>query len=231
MAVLDAFSFFDRGHPVTRPGANHYLLAPPRDDACVLAEFRRTLADFPRALGGLLPLLGPDDAELADALDDGWWQGLLLAPAAGENGPDGLTAARVFEILQWPEAESLPLVVECGREGFSRPPHLAAFLDRCSPRPILLTHGAQLNISGGHLEAAEGLFSNYPHTLLETSGIYRQDFLETMVREIGASRILYGSGYPGMDEELELERVAILPLGDRERAAIEGDNARRVFGL
>jgi predicted TIM-barrel fold metal-dependent hydrolase len=95
----------------------------------------------------------------------------------------------------------------------------------------VLTHGGQHNISGGHLEEAQSLFGLYPHTLLETSGMYRQDFLETMLRELGASRILYGSGYPLMDEELEQERVAILPVGEAEREAILGDNARRLFGL
>lgn len=235
--MIDAFSFFGAGHPVTQPGAIRYLLAPPwpltatplpLGEGLEPALFRRQMRAWPRAAGGLLPMLGLPERTLAEALDDPWWRALLLAP-----GPPGLglADAAVLEALEWPEAEMLPVVVECGLEGFSRPAHLRALLDRLPPRPVVLTHGGQLNISGGHLEAAAELFRLYPQTLLETSGIYRQDWLESMLAAIGPGRILYGSGFPRMDEEMELARVTALPAGPEARGAMLGGNAARVFGL
>jgi hypothetical protein len=221
MEVLDAFSTFDAEHPVTRPGRIRYLLAPGADERPDPAAFRERMRALPRTAGGLLPLAwaGPD------AFADPWWKALLLRPQDGIP----LAGERVLEALA--SASPAPVVIDAGHEGYSRPDHLRAFLDRCPPRPVVLTHGGQLNISGAHLEAAAELFRRHPHTLLETSGIYRQDFLEAMLDALGPGRILYGSGYPLMDEEMEQARVELLPAGDAGRQAILGGNAARIFGV
>jgi hypothetical protein len=220
-------STFTADHPVTAEGEIRYLLAPPvGPDAPRLDVFREEMRRWPRAVGGLFPVLSADESLVDEYLADDWWRGLLLRPGpAGE----GLGEPGLFDRLSRPRAVEMPLVIECGLDDFSRPEHLAAFLEACPPRPVVLTHGGQLNISGLHLAAAEELFKTYAHTFLETSGIYRQDFLERMVDELGYERILYGSGHPLMHEVLELERVRFLPVGEDVQAAIQGGNAARLF--
>jgi uncharacterized protein len=226
MSVLDAFSFLDTEHPARQAGEIRYVVAPARGPVSDLAALQAAARGLARVAGGLLPVLGPGRETLLRELRDPWWRGLLLSPGPQAEAVDDPEALARLAL-----DGQRPVVVECGLEGFSRPEHLRALLERCGPRPIVLTHGGQLNISGQHLREAGELFRRHPHTLLETSGIYRQDFLEAMLHELGPGRILYGSGHPLMDERLELERVAILPIGPDEKADILGRNAERLYGL
>lgn len=219
MRVLDAFSRLDGTHPAHHDGVITYLVAPAEGASTL------ELPALPRIWGGLLPAVGIPDDTFDAALLDPRWRGLLLAPGGAECLCDAGVLARITR----GRAGQMPVVVDCGHAGFSRPEHLERLLDLLPPRPVVLTHGGQLNISGQHLHAAEALFRAHPHTLLETSGIYRQDFLENMTTALGAVRILYGSGHPRMDEALELRRVELLPLDEAARALVLGGNTRRVF--
>jgi hypothetical protein len=234
MEVLDCHSYLSERHPVRRAGTICYLLAPQPDSRGIdLDGFRHCCAqlDPARVVGGLLPVLGLPDPTLKTALADPFWKALLLTPVYHPPGEPEISLLNpaIDGVLEL--ARDLPLMVECGVEGFSRPPALEAFLTRFPERDVVLTHGGQLNISGGHLAAAEALFAQFPHTHLETSGIYRQDFLEQQAAAMTPARILYGSGHPWMDERLELERVNILPFGSDALQDMRGGNARRLFRL
>jgi uncharacterized protein len=65
---------------------------------------------------------------------------------------------------------------------------------------------------------------------VQTSGVYREDFLEGVVERFGAERLLYASAFPQFDPRLELLRVRWAPkLGDDAREAILGGNATRLL--
>jgi len=251
--ILDTFSYLTPDHPLFQaagpssnadeatPPTTAYLVAPDPQSWQAEAEgaadhFLATMQGLTGIAGGLLPVVGLSDEAFTRVLAAPLVRGLVLSalfePSASLT--DARTRARVMQ------ARELPVVIDAGFEGFSRPDHLEAFLqwfymvgqgEGDSPRPCILTHGGQLCISGAHLSAAGELFRHFPHTLLETSGIYRQDFLEEMLQALGAERLLFGSGHPMMHERLELERVCILPVGQGALNAITGETARRLFGL
>lgn len=250
--ILDAFSFLTPDHPARGASPFCYLVAPDptlwsTKGSVMPAGFLAELQGLKPVVGALLPLYGLSDDAFLQCLHPStaagqsasppapesphWARGLLLAcqydRAARLNSP--LTRARLSL------APQLPVVVDAGFEGFSRPvdlePFLQWFYDVFPERPCILTHGGQLNISGGHLSAASQLFQQYPQTILETSGIYRQDFLEEMLQILGPSRLIFGSGFPMMEERLELERIRILPVDETSYRAITCDNARRTFGI
>ena len=105
----------------------------------------------------------------------------------------------------------------------------------CAPfvaTTIVATNGAQINISGlGQLDAELALERN-PNLVVQTSGVYREDFLEGVVAKFGAGRLLFASGFPQFDPRLELLRVQWAPnLSDADRTAILGSNAARLFAL
>ena len=65
---------------------------------------------------------------------------------------------------------------------------------------------------------------------MQTSGVYREDFLEGVVERFGAERLLYASAFPRFDPKLELLRVRWAPnIDDDDREAILGVNARRLL--
>lgn len=243
--IVDVFSFWGPSHPLKSGSAHHYLIAPEPGivtqppGVTELKAWIQALSQFPGAAGLLLPFqfaiachpLALFQGVGADASGPLRTSALLLSPWYGQNS--ALMEADSQDVLR--RSPTLPVVIECGIEGFSRPPHLEAFLawfyTEFPARACVLTHGGQLNISGGHLSAAEALFERYPHTYFETSGIYRQDFIEDMLKLLGPERLLYGSGLPRMDERLELERVCILPVDDGSFRRITSENAIRLFGL
>lgn len=230
-SIVDCFSYLGAGHPLLRGSPHGYVVAPNPDeglDACAAFPHRVKEVLGARTGGALLPVIGPTDAVFAAATMVPGWSALLLTNVWAA---DTLDSALVRERLSQPELQSLPILVEAGLEGFSRPDALRACVEAFPGRAFVLAHGGQLNISGAHLHAARDIFATFPNTYAETSGIYRQDFLEDLLGLLGPDRILYGSGFPRMDERLEIERVRILPVSPGHRARMLGQNARLLFGL
>jgi predicted TIM-barrel fold metal-dependent hydrolase len=61
--------------------------------------------------------------------------------------------------------------------------------------------------------------------------VYREDFLEGVVRRFGAERVLYASSFPLLDPRLEVRRVQWAAFSPEEAEALLGGNAASVFGL
>lgn len=103
-------------------------------------------------------------------------------------------------------------------------------LARRFPRvPLVMTHGGQINISGLGQADAMQVLRKHPNVSMETSGVYRQDFLEDVVAELGAERVLFGSNSPRMDPRLEVQRVHWAKIAEADKALILDGNARAVF--
>ena len=66
---------------------------------------------------------------------------------------------------------------------------------------------------------------------MQTSGVYREDFIEGIVRRFGAERVLYASAFPLFDPQLEVRRVQWAAFSEADSAALLGGNAAPVFGL
>jgi predicted TIM-barrel fold metal-dependent hydrolase len=95
---------------------------------------------------------------------------------------------------------------------------------------FVATNGGQINISGLGQEDAFLALEACSNLLVQTSGVYREDFLEGVVERFGAGRLLYASAFPQFDPRLELLRVRWAPKFDeRARTAILAGNATRLL--
>src|ERR687884_364984 len=82
----------------------------------------------------------------------------------------------------------------------------------------------------GHSQAeAMAVLRRHANVSIETSGVYRQDFLLDVATELGAERVLFGSNSPRMDPRLEVQRVRWAKLAKADKARILDGNARAVF--
>ena len=74
-----------------------------------------------------------------------------------------------------------------------------------------------------------------PNIVFDTSLSYNFDFLEDFAREFGAERVVFGTdlySHPvGRRISHILDQILESELSDKEKAAVLGDNARRLFGL
>jgi predicted TIM-barrel fold metal-dependent hydrolase len=123
-----------------------------------------------------------------------------------------------------------PVIVATGFPWVSEALQVAELARRHPQTPFVATNGAQLNISGlGQQDAAVAL-EECPNLLVQTSGVYREDFLEGVVARFGPGRLLYASAWPRFDPRLELLRVRWAPsLDDEAQAAVLGANAAALF--
>ncbi len=95
---------------------------------------------------------------------------------------------------------------------------------------LIITSGGQINISGIMLSEATQLLREHPHLILETSGIYREDFIEDLVPIIGAERMVFGSNSPEYHQGLEVLRPRLAHLEAAVRAQILGQTAAQILG-
>ena len=72
-----------------------------------------------------------------------------------------------------------------------------------------------------------------PNTVTETAGVFKAEFIQDVVDQLGADRVLMGSNGP--NSPIELPKVMIgkhmNKLTDDEKSLILGGNFARIFGL
>jgi uncharacterized protein len=127
-------------------------------------------------------------------------------------------------------ADGVPVIVATGYPFVSEALQVAELARRHPETTFVATNGGQINISGLGQEDALLALETCPNLFVQTSGVYREDFLEGVVERFGAERLLYASAFPQFDPRLELLRVRWAPkLGDDAREAILGGNATRLL--
>jgi uncharacterized protein len=126
---------------------------------------------------------------------------------------------------------NLSVVIATGYPWLSEAAQVGELARRFPSLPIVMTHGGQINISGLGQADAFAVLRSHPNVSIETSGVYRQDFLEDVATQLGPERLLFGSNSPRMDVRLEVQRVRWLTVDERSRELILAGNASRVFRL
>ena len=167
-------------------------------------------------------------AELERAVVTLRLRGLFLHPWEETfriNGP------RVDPLLARCSDLDVPVVIASGYPWLSEAAQVGDLARRFPSVTIVMTHGGQINISGlGQADAIETL-RRHPNVCMETSGVYRQDFLQDVATDIGPQRVLFGSNSPLMDARLEVARARWADLPERSKALILSGNAQRIFKL
>ena len=88
-------------------------------------------------------------------------------------------------------------------------------------------------IGAHYTQLADGLaaLQRWPHLHLETSCLGQFRGVETVVAEVGADRLLFGSGTPLRPIQAPLNAVLTAAISEQEKHAILAGNACRLFGL
>lgn len=125
---------------------------------------------------------------------------------------------------------ALPVMIAGGYPNFSHPSQIAALAVRYPRMTFIVTHAGQLNISGLLLGEAAAMFRACPNVIAQTSGVYREDFIEDCIAEFGADRLVFGSGAPVFDQAFETLRVHKAHVSDEVKQQIGWANLARVLG-
>jgi predicted TIM-barrel fold metal-dependent hydrolase len=217
-------------------GVDHAIVCPAKPRGYHLGTANEAVAEAVAASGGRLtglarvdPLLGDDAcAELERALDELGLRGLFLHPW---QETFRITDACVRPVIEVARRRAVPVVVCAGYPWLSEALQVAALVRRFPDVTFVATNGLQLNISGLGQADAELALAAAENLLVQTAGVYREDFLAGVVGRFGAARVLYASSYPLLDPRLEIRRVRWGPFSQEEEAALLGGNAEAVFRL
>jgi predicted TIM-barrel fold metal-dependent hydrolase len=112
---------------------------------------------------------------------------------------------------------------------YSTPDLFAPMLERYPSVPLVLGHaGGRYH---GHLTAVE-LVKSHPNAYVDTSGdCYAFGFIEWLVKQIGAQRILFGSDLNWIDPRSHLGRIYDAEITLQEKELILGRNASSLYRL
>jgi len=175
------------------------------------------------------PLLGDDaGAELERALDGLGLRGLFLHPW---EETFRVSDARVDAVVEVARRRAVPAIVAAGYPWLSEGLQVGALAHRFPDVMFVATNGLQLNISGLGQTDAELALADNANLLVQTAGVYREDFIQGVVRRLGAHRVLYASAFPVLDPRLEIRRVQWAGFSAADEAALLGGNAASLFGL
>jgi predicted TIM-barrel fold metal-dependent hydrolase len=175
------------------------------------------------------PHLGDDACrELERALGELGLGGLFLHPW---EETFRIADRRVDAVVEVARGRGVPVIVAAGYPFVSEALQVAALARRFPDVAFVGTNGLQLNISGLGQTDAELALESADNLVLQTAGVYREDFIEGVVRRFGPRRVLYASAYPLLDPRLEVRRVEWAAFSDGEAAALLGGNAAALFGL
>jgi len=112
---------------------------------------------------------------------------------------------------------------------FSTPDRFEKYASAYGDITLILGHAG--GRYGGICQAIS-LAQKYPNVHVDIAGdIYIDKLVETLVREIGPERILYGSDYSMMDQRNMLGAVLGASISMNDKKCILHDNAARIFGL
>ncbi len=166
--------------------------------------------------------------EAARGLDDLGLIGLYLHPFEEQFAAND---EMIFPLMELLRARKLPLMLAGGYPGFSHPSQIGDLARQFPDVTIIATHGGQLNISGMLLADAGRMLRANPNVIMETSGIYREDFIEDTVAELGPERVVFGSNSPYMDQGFEAARIHLAHLDDDAKRLMGRDNIVRICRL
>lgn len=207
--------------PLKPPG---YHLGPAND----------AVAEAVRAHPGRLAGFARVDPNLGEAAC------VELERAAGELGLRGLflhpweetfrvSATLVDPVLEVARSRGLPVIVAAGYPWLSEGLQVGELARRFPDVRIVATNGGQLNMSGLGQTDVELALAASANLVVQTAGVYREDFLENVVSRFGAGRLLYASAFPYLEPRLELLRARWAHFDDAARAAVLGGNAVSLF--
>ena len=206
----------------------HSVATTPAQVVSINNFIAREVREHPQFIG--FATLHPDFSDIASEVDramDLGLKGIKVHPDFQEFNIDDEAAFRIYEAIQG----RLPILFHMGDEtrDFSAPRRLRNVLDKF---PNLTVIGAHFGGYNAWEESRKYLLDRdiYFDT---SSSLFRLEAQEAaqMIRDHGPEKMLFGTDYPMWSHEEELARFLALPLTEEERAAILGQNARRLLGI
>jgi predicted TIM-barrel fold metal-dependent hydrolase len=173
------------------------------------------------------PWLGDEAiSELQRVVHEGGLRGLSLDP--WEDHYD-IADPMLDPLIDAATNLELPVMLAGGYPQFSHPSQITALAQRHPQTRFIATHGGQINISGLLLADAQIMLRSASNVIINTSGVYREDYIEDCVEEFGAERVIFGSGAPIFQQDFETQRIHMAHFSDAIKQQVGSDTITRLL--
>lgn len=197
---------------------------PPSNEYVAVSRDRHP--DRFYAFGRIDPRAPDAQLETTRCLTELHLDGVYLNPFEDTTA---VTDPRVASIIDICAAHRVPMLIETGYPLVSEALQVADVARRFPTVPIVMTNGAQLNISGLGQRNAWLALQNHANLHITTSGLYRQDFLEAAAQNLTPPRVIFASQSPLLSQEYELHRVRLARVDSGTREQILSRTADRLL--
>jgi len=137
----------------------------------------------------------------------------------------------VVDLVKVADEYQIPVMISGGHLRVSRAWQISDLVRQFPETNFIITSGGQINISGMGLAEATEMLAENPNTIMETSGIYREDFIEETVQKFGKERVLFGSNAPEYNQQYEVMRALWAHLSPEEIEFMTFRNAAKLLNL
>ncbi|MDG6901701.1 MAG: amidohydrolase [Nitrososphaerota archaeon] len=188
---------------------------------------RRSVASHPDRLVGFVWPNPHEDGALGlvrTAVEKWKFRGVKLHPLLHAFLP---TDDEVRPIVEFATSKRIPIAIHSGHPPFSLPWSIGELAEEHPKARIVMLHMGHAH--GVYIKAAIDTAARYDNILLETSGVSMHSKILEAVRRIGEDRVMFGSDYPFHDYSVELQKVKVSGLRQREQRSVLHDNAERML--
>ena len=184
---------------------------------------REAVERFPKRLVGYVwpnPYESSSLEQVRTALHDWKFRGIKLHPLFHAFLP---TDTIVEPFMEEARRSKVPVAVHSGHPPFSLPWSIGELAEKYTDVRIVMLHMGHGH--GVYIQAAINTAKRYDNIILETSGMPMHTKIKEAVQTVGEQRVVYGSDIPFHHTSVELQRVKMAGLSERELKLVLHDNA------
>lgn len=190
-------------------------------------QIRDAVKQEPERFAGLIRAL-PRQINVLDKIEqairvDGM-QGVMLHPHWDTYLANAKMLYPIFDLMSDLER---PVFVYSGDIPYTLPAQIADMAVKYPKVPVIMGHMAKTEVYQ-HVTASALRCDNL---FLETSGCNITNIIEEAVAKLGASRILFGTGWPGMSPHAELYKIGKLKITETEREWVLSKTFESLFPM
>lgn len=137
----------------------------------------------------------------------------------------------VLPILEFAKKKKIPVIIAAGYLWVS---HITQIGDLARQFPevrIMATNAGQLDLSGLTLGNVKFVLKEFPNLYLGTASAVAAEWLSDLIRESSKGRVLFESGYPFFEAELERYRMDQCYINLKEKIEVYEENVKRFFQI
>ena len=151
-------------------------------------------------------------------------KGLVLHPAKqGFN----INSPLIYPLMEECQSLEIPVYFHTGTSIYNLPLDLSLLATKF-PKTIMIMGQMGTSDYWMDVEPAAKLADNL---IVETSVNPNVALIQKLVKNIGAERIVFGSGFPFTDLEYEIKKIQLCNLTDREQELVMFQNASHLLGV